>query len=211
MHAKSEMQLCVRLAPAEPPWQSGASPVGPPRFASRTSKNGTSRPVRLRPTARRRDKPRRPRRLGPRTWSGGALPVPQYGAARARKEAQTELRARVNGRQRECDDPRPRIRRDSAGQPPPAGSASRRPTTSRSGTARHHRSDRQPSRGSPSTSRTSLRHRRAPQKKTRRRHRRSRAFPASISWPPIPDLMCRTGPSARRSPRRSPSRGTQDM
>ena len=167
------------------------------RFASRTRKIHTSRPVRLRPTARRRDKPRRPHRLGPRTLRGGALPVPQYGAARARRQAHAELRARINGRQRACVVPRPRTRRDSAGQPPPAGSASRRPTTSRSGTARHHRSDRRPNRGSPSTSRTNLRHRRAPHKRTRQKHRRrSRAFPASILWPPM-NQTCTTGPSAQ--------------
>ena len=168
---------------------------------SRTSKNGTSRPVRLRPTARRRDKARRPHRLGPRTRGGGALPVPQYGAARARRQAHTELRARVN--KCACDGPRQHIHLDSAGQPPPAASASRRPTTSRSGTARHHRSDRRPSRGSPSTSRTSLRHRRAPQKRTRRhRRRRSRVSAASIlrrtrPWPPM-NQTCTTRLSARR-------------
>ena len=119
------------------------------------------------------------------------------------KRSATRKAERKQAHARACVVPKPRTRRDSAGQPPPAASASRRPTTSRSGTARHHLSDRQPNRGSQSTSRTSLRHRRAPQKRTRQKHhRRSRAFAASIlrrtrPWPPIP-MMCTTGPSARR-------------
>ena len=45
------------------PWRSRPFEARP--VASRASKNGTSRPVRLLPTPRRRDAPRRPHRLGP--------------------------------------------------------------------------------------------------------------------------------------------------
>ena len=140
--------------------------------------------------------------------NAGALRPPCSSSRTARALEQSrraELRARINGRQRECDDPRQHIHLDSAGQPQPAASASRRPTTSRSGTALHHRSDRQPNRGSQSTSRTNLRHRRAPPKRTRRSHRRrSRVFAASIlrptrPWRPIATTAtCTTRPSARR-------------
>ena len=137
---------------------------------------------------------------GPNAGAVGLSACSHCGAACARKQANAQ---RKKGAQRACVDPRPRTRRDSAGQPPPAASTARPPTTSRSGTARHHRSDRRPNRGSQSTSRTNLRHRRAPQKRTRQKHhRRSRAFAASIlrrtrPWPPIP-LTYTTGPSARR-------------
>ena len=109
------------------------------------------------------------------------------GAACARKQAPTRVGC----------DPRQHIHLDTEGQPPPAASASRRPITSRSGPTLHLRSDRQPNRGSPSTGRTNRRHRRAPQKRTRQKHhRRSRAFPASILWPPM-NQTCTTGPSAQ--------------
>ena len=178
-------------------------------FASRTSKNHSSRPVRLRPTARRRDAPRRPHRLGPPNRRGRALPV-----------AKEEPRARVNWRQAaHICDPRPRTLRDTAGQPPPAAATSARPrTTSRSGTARHHRSDRRPNRGSQSTQNTRENEHAQPRRTPlthlqttnhRRRPRRSRAFLASIlcqtrPWPPIATTAtCTTRPSARRWPRRS--------
>ena len=105
-------------------------------------------------------------------------------------------------------DPRARVRRDAEGQLQPTASTERgRPLLKRGqcGTALprrrapHRDAAGQPCRP-PSTSRTNLRHRRAPQKTSRRRHhRRSRVFLASILWPPIATTAtCTTRPSARR-------------
>ena len=175
-------------------------------FASRTSKNRSSRPVRLRATARQRCAPPRRRRRA-RTQALCGLCLLQSGAAAcARKH-------------RRLCDPRARGRRDAEGQPQPAASTERgRPLLKRGqcGTALprrrapHRDAAGQPCRP-PSTSRTNLRHRRAPQRKTRRRRRRrSRVSVASIlrptrPWRPIAiTATCTTRPSAPRWPRRSP-------
>ena len=75
---------CVCACRARQPWRF-SSRFWRSGFASRTSKNHSSRPVRLLPTARRRDAPRRPHRLGPRTRPRSACC--KRGAARARKQA----------------------------------------------------------------------------------------------------------------------------
>ena len=188
------MPVCLDLAM----WRSFLSRFLPRRFASRTNKNRSSRPVRLRSKARQRCAPRR---RPPPARNAGALRrlcLLQSGAAR---------------KHRRLCDPRARVRRDAEGQLQPTASTERgRPLLKRGqcGTALprrrapHRDAAGQPCRP-PSTSRTNLRHRRAPQKRTRQKHhRRSRAFAASIlrrtrPWPPIPTTAtCTTGPSAPR-------------
>ena len=182
LHAKSKMHVCVCFGTQSHKAAVAVSPVLRRGVLQSDQQESHEPSIRLRPTAIRRDAPRRPH-IWPRTQEAALCLLQKRSCAREKTGA--------------CGDPRQHIRLDTEGQPPPAASASRRPTTSRSGTARHHRSDRQPNRGSPSTSRTNLRHRRAPHKRTRQKHRRrSRAFPASISWPPM-NQTCTTGPSAQ--------------
>ena len=178
---------------------SGAATAASPDWRSTRPSNSTARRLAQaswtsRTTARTSDDRRRPERRRCRP------PVPialrarrsrRAASAAARKQAQRPTRMR---RPQAAHRSRDSHRAAAAGR-----LHQQAPDHKPSGTARHHRSERRPSRGSPSTSRTSLRHRRAPQKGPARNTTatRSRVSVASILWPPM-NQTCTTRPSARR-------------